>query len=510
MLVEDKIWISKNDTEQYIELKRMNRHGLISGATGTGKTTTLRVLAESLSKAGIPVFAADIKGDLSGLAEPGHDTPNMIERRERIKVNEKGFTYQGFPVTFWDVFGEKGHPVRATISEMGPILLSNILNLTPAQEGILNIAFRLADENGLLLLDLADLKAMLQYIGDHASEATLVYGNVTKASVGALLREILALENEGGDKFFGETSLDLEDWFRNDESGKGYINILECEQLFQKPRLYATFMLWMLSMLYDLLPEVGDLDKPKMVFFFDEAHLLFNKASESLIDKINQIVRLIRSKGVGVFFITQSPMDLPDSVLAQLGNRIQHGMHAYTPNEIKKVKAASDTFRANPAFKTDEAILNLGIGEALVSFIDEKGVPSMVEKTFILPPESNMEALSPFIIKQISANDSLAVKYDTVINRESAAEMLAAKYQEEARAKQEEAESLIAAKEAEAQARQEALIAQKEQAKREKEEERQRRARERQIESFTRSVTNTFGREITKKATRTLFGILKK
>lgn len=328
---DGKIWISSSAHPQYLEAKRINRHGLIAGATGTGKTTTVRVLAESCSQAGIPVFIADIKGDLTGLAEQGVERDFITERREELDLDAKGFRFQSYPVTFWDVFGEKGHPVRATISEMGPILLSNILGLSPAQEGILQVAFRLADDNGLLLLDLKDLRSVLQFLADHSDDFALSYGNVTKASVATLLRTLMELENDGADLFFGEPALELEDWMRTDENGKGFINLLECEKLFQKPKLYATFMLWLLSELYESLPEVGDLDKPKMVFCFDEAHLLFDDAPKVLIQKIEQVIRLIRSKGVGVYFITQSPTDIPDSVLAQLGNRIQHALRAFTP-----------------------------------------------------------------------------------------------------------------------------------------------------------------------------------
>ncbi|MBQ1810234.1 MAG: DUF853 family protein [Erysipelotrichaceae bacterium] len=508
MFTEDgRIWIAKNENEQYLELSRANRHGLIAGATGTGKTTTLRVLAESFSDAGVPVFAADIKGDLTGLAQPGQDSEGNRKSIEKLGMDKKGFEYRSYPVTFWDVFGEKGHPVRATISDMGPILLSNIMNLTDAQDGVLNIAFRIADDNGFLLIDIKDLRSVLQYVADNADEITLTYGNVSKQSVGALVRSLLTLENEGANHFFGEPALDLNDWLKLDSDGRGYINILECEKLFQKPRLYSTFMLWMLSELYELLPEVGDLDKPKMVFFFDEAHLLFDNCPSALLEKINQVVRLIRSKGVGVYFVTQTPNDLPDSVLGQLGNRIQHGLRAYTPAEIKKVNAAADTFRANPNFKTSEVILELGIGETLVSFIDQKGVPSIVERTHILyPPQSKDGALPASMILQLTAFDELAEKYDKELDRESAFEILAAEEEKRRKEKEEEEMNKIAAKEAEAKAKAEEKQRIAEEKARQKEEERERRQRQTTLNSLKRTVFNTVGRELT----RSILGVLKK
>ncbi|MBR2802782.1 MAG: DUF853 family protein [Erysipelotrichaceae bacterium] len=504
---DGRIWIAKNETEQYLELSRANRHGLIAGATGTGKTTTLRVLAESFSEAGVPVFAADIKGDLTGLAEAGEDNEKVRASIEKLGMDQKGFAFKSFPCTFWDVFGEKGHPVRATISDMGPILLSNIMGLTDAQDGVLNIAFRIADDNGLLLIDMKDLRSVLQYVADNAEEITLTYGHVSRQSVGALIRSLLTLENEGADHFFGEPMLDLNDWLRIDSDGRGYINILECEKLFQKPRLYSTFMLWMLSELYELLPEVGDLEKPKMVFFFDEAHLLFDNCPNVLLEKINQVVRLIRSKGVGVYFVTQTPNDLPDSVLGQLGNRIQHGLRAYTPAEIKKVNAAADTFRSNPNFKTSEVILELGIGETLVSFIDAKGVPSVVERTHILyPPQSKDGALPASLIMQMCAYDPFAEKYDNAVDRESAFEVLEEAAIQKQKELEEEAANKQAAKEAEAAAKEAEKQRQKEEKERQKEEDRERRQRQTTLNSLKRTIVNTVGRELT----RSILGILKK
>lgn len=487
MFYKDNIWISQNHDNQYLKLSMANRHGLIAGATGTGKTITLKVLAESFSSAGVPVFTADIKGDLTGTCEVGVDTEDMQKRIARFGLNEAGFKYDSFPVAFFDVFGKMGHPVRATISEMGPILLSNLLGLSPAQEGVLNIAFDLADDNNLLLLDLKDLKAMLQFVGENSKELSLTYGNVTKQSVASIIRHLIVLENEGADLFFGEPALDLNDWLRLDSDGKGYINILECSELFQKPKLYATFMLWMLSELYELLPEAGDLDKPKAVFFFDEAHLLFDDAPDALLDKIEQIIRLIRSKGVGIYFVTQNPTDIPDSVLAQLGNRIQHALRAYTPAELKKVKTVCETFRENPNFKTEDAILELGTGEALVSFIDEKGIPSIVERTFILPPQSKMGAINEMIVKQIVANGELSTKYNNSVDRESAYEILTARVEAEAKRLEEEKLALKEAKE-----REKAL-----------------KEKNKMYNTFKRSVVSTLGREVTRTITRNIMGIFK-
>ena len=369
-----KIWLATGSAPIYLEPSMANRHGLIAGATGTGKTVTLKLLAESFSDMGVPVFLADVKGDLTGMCAPGKENKHI--RRSIDTMGLTDFNYVSYPVEFWDVYARRGLPVRTTISEMGPELLSRLLGLNETQSGVLRIVFRIADDRQLLLLDLKDLRSMVQYVGDNAREYKLTYGNISSQSVGAIQRALLELEDEGGDIFFGEPALDLADWVAWAEDGRGVMNILECQELFQHPLLYATFLLWMLSELYEMLPEAGDLDKPKLAFFFDEAHLLFKDAPKALVEKVEQVVRLIRSKGVSVWFITQNPSDLPDSVLGQIGNRVQHALRAYTPNDQKALRAAARSFRANPAFDTEEALQALGVGEALVSMLDEKGVPS--------------------------------------------------------------------------------------------------------------------------------------
>lgn len=414
---------SDTNERQYLLLKMANRHGLIAGATGTGKTTTLKVLAESFSAAGVPVFTADIKGDLTATCSPGENNQDMQDRIKRFNLEEAGFHYQGFPVEYWDVFGKFGHPIRATIQDMGPILLSSILSLTEAQEGVLNIAYQYANDNDLKLYDINDLKAILNYLADISKELIGTYGNITKQTVGSIIRKIVELENLGAEQFFGQPELDINDWLKISNS-KGVINLLECSELFQKPKLYSAFMLWMLTSLYDALPEVGDLDKPKIVFFFDEAHLLFEDAPKSLVDKIIQTVRLIRSKGVGVFFVTQAPTDLPSEVLAQLGNRIQHALRVYTPNDMKNLKATCDTFRQNPKFKTDEVITELKTGEALISVLDENAVPGIVERVYILPPESHFGSLDPIALNQMIKASLFDSKYSTSIDNPSALEQL--------------------------------------------------------------------------------------
>ena len=402
--------------------KMANRHGLIAGATGTGKTVTLQVLAETFSQAGVPCFMADMKGDLSGISQTGQMT-SFIEKR----CNEFGIEnprFGGSPVCFYDVFGEQGHPMRTTISNMGPELMSRLLELNDVQAGVMTILFKVADERGLLLLDLKDLRAMLGYIADHASELTKKYGNVSGASVGAIQRALLSLENQGADKFFGEPAFDIMDLMQCSADGKGMMNVLAADKLMLTPKLYSTFLLWLLSDLYARLPEVGDQELPRLIFFFDEAHTLFTDTPRSLVDKIEQVVRLIRSKGVGVYFVTQNPTDIPDSVLAQLGNRVQHALRAFTPKEQKNVKAAAETFRANPAFKTDEAIMELGTGEALVSFLDEKGTPCVVERAKILFPLSQIGAITESQRAQIIKSSRIFGRYDTMIDRESAFEVL--------------------------------------------------------------------------------------
>lgn len=422
MLHNGQILVAKGEKEVYLQLDKANRHGIINGATGTGKTITLKVLAESFSEAGVPVFLADIKGDLSGMCKKGVMNDNISERLEKMGISD--FNLQSFPTRFFDVFGKDGHPVRTTISEMGPSLLTRLLELTDAQSGVLSIVFRIADDNGWLLEDLKDLRAMVQYVGDHAKEFSTEYGNIAKASIGAIQRSLLQLEDEGGDIFFGQPQLDFNDWIMCDDNGYGYINVLECMELVKRPLLYSTFLLWMLSELYENLPEVGDLDKPKMVFFFDEAHLLFNDAKKPLIAKIEQTVKLIRSKGIGVYFISQSPSDIPDTVLSQLQNRIQHALHAYTPAEMKAVKVAAKAFRENPTFDTKEAISSLATGEALVSFLDEDGIPTIVERAMILPPQSQMGKLDDKRKQQEIEYSDLYGKYEEVVDNESAYEVL--------------------------------------------------------------------------------------
>ncbi|MES2758734.1 MAG: helicase HerA-like C-terminal domain-containing protein [Pseudomonadota bacterium] len=403
----------------------VNRHGCITGATGTGKTVTLQVVAEALSGIGVPVFMADVKGDLSGLAQAGAPSPKMDERLKMLGMAAP--QWAACPVTFWDVFGEQGHPVRATISDLGPLLLARMLNLNDTQEGVLQLVFKIADDNGWLLLDTKDLRAMLQQVGDNAADYRTSYGNISAASIGAIQRGLIAIEEQGGDQFFGEPMLNIDDLLQTDAAGRGVINILAADKLMHSPRLYAVFLLWLLSELFEQLPEVGDLDKPKLVFFFDEAHLLFNDAPKPLLEKIEQVVRLIRSKGVGVFFVTQNPLDIPDTVLGQLGNRVQHALRAYTPRDQKAVKAAADTFRPNPALDTAQVITELGVGEALVSFLDDKGRPNIVERAFILPPASRIGPLDAAARKAAIANSVVAGVYERAVDRESAHEIIAAR-----------------------------------------------------------------------------------
>ena len=422
MLVDGKIYLGTSTRPEYLTLKYGNRHGLVTGATGTGKTVTLQALAEGFSAAGVPVFAADIKGDLSGVAKGQPIQEWQTKRAEDIGFTD--YSNDAFPVIFWDLFGKQGHPVRATISEMGPVLLSRILDLNDTQEGVLNISFRVADEEGLLLLDLKDLRSMLVNIQERSKEISGRYGNVTTASVGAIQRALLVLEQQGADNFFGERALEIADLMRTDTDGRGFISILAADQLMKSPRLYSTFLLWLLSELFEQLPEVGDPDKPKMVFFFDEAHLLFDDAPKALIDKVEQVVKLIRSKGVGVYFVTQNPVDIPESVLAQLSNRVQHALRAYTPREQKAVRVAAETFRPNPEFSTEAVITQLGIGEALVSVLEDKGIPSMVGRTLIRPPSAQVGTLNPAERDAVIANSPVGGLYDTVIDRESAFEIL--------------------------------------------------------------------------------------
>ncbi len=465
-----KIWLATGAERVYLEPSMANRHGLIAGATGTGKTVTLKVIAESFSEMGVPVFIADIKGDVSGMCLPGCENKHI--RRSIDTMGIEDFNYTLFPTRFFDVYGKLGHPVRTTISDMGPDLLARLLNLNETQSGVLRVVFRVADDLGLLLLDLKDLRAMLQHVADNANEYKIKYGNVSAPSVGAIQRSLLTLEDEGGDIFFGEPALEIADWFDWDENGRGYMNILECMELFQRPMLYSTFLLWMLSELYELLPESGDLDKPKMAFFFDEAHLLFKDAPKALLEKVEQVVRLIRSKGVSVWFITQNPMDIPETVLAQIGNRVQHALRAYTPNEQKSIRAAAKSFRVNPAFDTETVLQELATGEALVSVLNEKGVPTIVERANILPPKSSMNAVSPEMIAHTVEVSPLYLKYRETVDRESAYEILGAKAQEAAYAAQIE--------EQRKKAEEERIAAEKEQAAREKEQAAKDKAAERE------------------------------
>lgn len=432
MYSDHKIYLGKAGEKKICIYPRMaNRHGLIAGATGTGKTVTLKVLAESFSDMGVPVFLADIKGDLSGMCNPGTESDNLKERIARFGLAADGFRFQAYPTVFWDVYQEEGIPLRTTVSEMGPILLAKVLDLNPTQADILKVIFKIADDEELLLVDTKDLRSILTYVGENAKEFSLSYGSMSKQSLAAIVRSVIALEAEGGELFFTDPALDIHDWFQTDETGRGTINVLECERLVNNPTMYSSFMLWMLSELYETMPETGDQEKPRMVFFFDEAHLLFDSASKELLEKISQVVKLIRSKGIGVYFITQNPRDIPDEVLAQLGNKIEHALHAYTPAEQKAAKAAAQSFRANPAFDTYEELLNLGIGEALVSVLDESGVPTMVEKTGILPPQSQMGPVDRVLKQSFIQSSSLYMKYGEEIDADSAYEFLQRKASEE-------------------------------------------------------------------------------
>ena len=402
--------------------KMANRHGLVAGATGTGKTVTLQLMAESFSKIGVPVFMADVKGDLSGICMPGSPNPKIDARIKQLGLS--GHSFSGCPVTFWDILGEQGHPVRTTISEMGPLLLSRLLNLNDTQSGVLSLVFKVADDNGLLLLDLKDLRAMLQHVADNATQLRAQYGNVSAASIGAIQRNLLTLEEQGADNFFGEPALNIDDLIQSDEKGHGVINILSAEKLIHSPKIYATFLLWLLSELFEQLPEVGDLEKPKLVFFFDEAHLLFSDAPKALLDKIEQVVRLIRSKGVGVYFVSQNPLDIPESVLGQLGNRVQHALRAFTPKDQKAVRTAAQTFRSNPALDTEIVITELGVGEALLSFLEENGTPSVVERALICPPQSQIGPIPPEQRRKIIDGSVIFGHYEEAVDRESAYEIL--------------------------------------------------------------------------------------
>ena len=439
MYQNGKIYLGlAEDQRVELALNMCNRHGLIAGASGTGKTVTMKVMAEDFSDAGVPVFLCDVKGDVAGICAPGVSSEGMEKRIDKFGIRD-AFTYRAFPTTFWDIYQEGGHAVRATVSDMGPELLSRILGLTPAQEGILHIVFRIADDKGLLLIDLKDLRAMLNYVNEHRSEYMMTYGNITPQSVAAIIRALLPLEQQGGDLFFGEPALDIHDWMRTDENGHGMINVLDCVKLVQNPTLYASFLLWMLSELFESLPEAGDLAKPKLVFFFDEAHMLFRDAPSVLVQKIEQTVKLIRSRGVGVFFVTQSPSDISDTVLAQLSNRVQHALRAYTPAELKAVRIAAQAFRVNPAFQAEDAIMEMGVGEALTSFLDESGVPAMVQRTKIICPQSLMAAPEPMARAKVLMRDGME-KYDDSVDNVSAYEVLTGEAEAAEAAKQAEAD----------------------------------------------------------------------
>lgn len=501
MYYDNKIWIGDANGEKVCILPKMaNRHGLIAGATGTGKTITLKVLAESFSDAGVPVFLADVKGDLSGMCRPGEDNANMQERIQRFGLDQCGFDYHSYPSVFWDIYGEMGIPLRTTISEMGPVLLSKLMDLNPTQTDILTVAFKIADDQNLLLIDTKDLKAMLQYVSENSKELSLEYGNISKQSVAAILRHVVALESQGGEQFFAEPALNISDWFSCGMGGKGNINILDCRKLANDGTLYSAFLLWMLSELFETLPEVGDMEKPRMIFFFDEAHLLFDDISKALEDKIEQIVKLIRSKGVGIYFITQTPKDIPDGVLSQLGNKIQHALRAYTPTDEKAVKAAANSFRTNPAFDTKEVLTSLGTGEALISVLDEDGIPGIVQKCKVLPPQSLMGPIPDSEKKQEILMSNLYLRYQNMEDRDSAYEFLQRKRVLDDREKAAAQKAAEEAKLAEKEAKEQAKIAQKEAEKNAREEakaaERRKKAISSGVSSVAKSAAGTIGREI--------------
>ena len=480
-----------------------NRHGLVAGATGTGKTVTLQVLAEAFSGIGVPVFAADVKGDLSGISQPGGGNAKVDERIATLGLGEWGFS--GSPVTFWDVFGEQGHPVRTTVSEVGPLLLARMLNLNETQEAVLTIAFRVADENGLLLLDIKDLRSMLKFVADNASEIGTTYGNVSPASVGAIQRALLALEEQGGDRFFGEPALDLFDFIQTDSNGKGFVNILAADKLMTSPRLYSTMLLWLLSELFERLPEAGDLPKPKLVFFFDEAHLLFTDTPPALLTKIEQVVRLIRSKGVGVYFVTQNPIDIPDTVLGQLGNKVQHALRAFTPREQKAVRAMAETFRVNPAVDVETAVTELAVGEALVSVLLPDGTPSPVERALIVPPHGRIGAIAPAERQAAMAASLVAGHYEAAVDRESAHEVLKARA-EAAMAEQDAATAQAEqAKLAEAQAKAEAAQARAAAAAVPKP---RSGGRDTMLEAFGKSAVRAVGSQVGRQVVRGILGTI--
>lgn len=500
------------NTQQDVVLhsKFANRHGLIAGATGTGKTVTLKVLAESFSRLGVPVFLADAKGDVSSLAQASASNPKFDERIKSLGIDSIPFAAS--PVVFWDLFAEQGHPIRTTITEIGPLLLARMLNLNDTQEGVLSAVFRIADDQGMLLIDFKDLKAMIGYVGEHATEFKAEYGNLSPASLGAIQRNLLALADQGGDQFFGEPSLNILDFIQTDSNGRGYINILAADKLMNTPKLYATFLLWMLSELFEQLPEVGDMDKPKLVFFFDEAHLLFDNASAALQEKIEQVVRLIRSKGVGIYFVTQNPLDLPESVLGQLGNRVQHALRAFTPKDQKAVKTAADTFRANPEFKVEQAITELAVGEALISCLDEQGTPQIVERAWVMPPYSSFSPISPEQRQALISQSIVAGIYEKSLDRESAFELLQNKVVERQQQAVQIEQEKQQAKEAETLAKQQAREQERIEKEQQKEAEREAKQREKLIQdtvgTFAKSAARSLGGSTGQKIVRGLLGSL--
>ncbi|MDO4493137.1 MAG: DUF853 family protein [Clostridia bacterium] len=511
MLRNGRILVGAGGNEAYLEPNMANRHGLIAGATGTGKTVTLKVLAESFSALGVPVFLADIKGDLAGCCMPGTPSEKISERLTKLGIPAEEFGFTAFPVRFFDVYGTAGHPIRTTVSDMGSELLSRLLGLTEIQSGVLAIAFRVADDNGWLLEDLKDLRAMLSYVTEHASELLAKYGNVSKQSAGAIQRALLRLEDAGATAFFGAPAIDLADWMQCDEDGRGVINILHAEKLYQSPLLYSTFLLWLLSELFETLPEAGDLDKPKLVFFFDEAHLLFRDAPKALVAKIEQVVKLIRSKGVGVYFISQQPSDIPDNVLSQLGNRVQHALRAYTPSEQRALRTAARSFRVNPAFDTEEAISALGTGEALVSFLDAKGIPGIVERATILPPQSRMGTITEEERRGVIEASPLFGKYEAYVDNESAYEILTAESAKEAEtAEKEKAEAERAKQEEAARKAAEKKAREEEKAAREQERKKAARAKKNPVTKVVNSAVTSIGREVGRSLARGLLGSLKK
>ena len=516
MVKDAKIWIANDENGENIFMlpKMSNRHGLVAGATGTGKTVTLKVMAEAFSDMGVPVFMADVKGDVAGLAAPGDDSESMQKRIQKFGLAEAGFSYRGYPVTIWDIFGKTGIPLRTTVSEMGPMLLSRVLNLNDLQTDIMNVVFKIADDNNLLLVDTKDLKSLLNYVGEHSSELAAEYGKIQTSSIGAMTRAIVALEMEGAETFFGEPALNVSDWLTPTVDGKGMIHILDSSSLINNGRLYATFLLWLISELFENLPEVGDLDKPKLVFFFDEAHLLFDDAPKVLLDKIEQVVKLVRSKGVGIYFCTQNPKDIPDGVLAQLNNKVQHGLRAYTPSEQKAVKAAAESFRVNPEFDTYEAILALGTGEAVVSFLGEDGVPGIAQKAYILPPQSRMSTINETEKTACVSGSPYYSKYFQGHDPDSAYEFLMRMgMQQEVQAVQEAPPEPTLPGQNMTQAQQAAqtpvpqdVPAQEPQLSKEELKELQRKEKEKKkaMNSFGNTVSGTIGRELGKQAGKTM------